>query len=222
MGSTFHFTIQAAKAPSPRSAFLEELQPLLQDKRILIVDDNATNRRILNRQAASWQMVPKATALPNEALAWVRDGQAFDIAVFDMQMPEMDGVQLAAEIRALGTPESKFPLIMLTSIGKLDSQEALQDFSAYLTKPIKPSSLFDVLVSIFSGRPTRTRKKELGQQFVLDPDMGSKWPLRILLAEDNATNQKLAVRLLDRLGYRIDVVGNGLEVLDSLQINLGV
>ena len=216
-GSSFHFTIRAAAAPTPRRAFLEEVQPLLENKRILIVDDNATNRRILTRQAVSWQMRPKATAFPREALEWIQEGQIFDIAVLDMQMPEMDGIQLAREIRELKTAAPKFPILMLTSLGRREVKEDMEEFAAFLTKPIKPSSLFDALVSIFSGETTRVLQRETAEQPVFDTDMGQNWPLRILLAEDNATNQKLALRLLGRIGYRADVAGNGLEVLDALR-----
>jgi CheY-like chemotaxis protein/HPt (histidine-containing phosphotransfer) domain-containing protein len=91
----------------------------------------------------------------------------------------------------------------------------MKEFSAFLNKPIKPSSLFDALVSIFTGRPTRVLPREAkGQQF--DAQMGKQWPLRILLAEDNATNQKLAQRLLARMGYGADVVANGLEAVEAV------
>jgi CheY-like chemotaxis protein len=215
-GSTFHFTIRAKAAPAPARAYLDEVQPVLQDKRVLVVDDNATNRRILSRQVELWQMRPQATASPMEALAWLRQGDSFDVAVLDMQMPDMDGLTVAKEIRKLQTPNSRLPLVMLTSLGRTEIKDDVDLFDAFLTKPIKPSSLFDALVSIFSGRPTRVLDREARGEAPFDAQMGQRWPLRILLAEDNATNQKLALRLLARMGYHADVAANGLEVLEAL------
>jgi signal transduction histidine kinase/DNA-binding response OmpR family regulator/HPt (histidine-containing phosphotransfer) domain-containing protein/PAS domain-containing protein len=216
-GSTFHFTIKAVAAPAPARAYLDEVQPVLEGKRVLIVDDNATNRRILSRQTESWQMLPEATASPLEALSWIRGGKTFDVAVLDMQMPDMDGVTLAREIRALQTPNSTFPLVMLTSLGRREVKEGIEEFVAFLTKPLKPSALFDALVSIFTGQPTRARPRGGMEDSQFDAHMGKHWPLRILLAEDNATNQKLALRLLARMGYQADVVANGLEALQALE-----
>ena len=215
-GSTFHFTIRAKAAPAPARAYLDEVQPALQDKRVLIVDDNATNRRILSRQVELWQMLPRTTALPLEALTWLRQGEAFDIAILDMQMPEMDGLTLAREIRQLQASSSEMPLVMLTSLGRNEVKEDVDLFAAFLTKPIKPSSLFDALVGILTGRTTRVLAREAVDQPQFDTSMARQLPLRILLAEDNATNQKLALRLLARMGYKADVAANGLEVLTAL------
>jgi signal transduction histidine kinase/DNA-binding response OmpR family regulator/PAS domain-containing protein len=232
LGSTFHFTISATAAPAPVRAYLDEIQPALQDKRVLIVDDNATNRRILSRQVELWQMLPQATASPIEALDWIRQGGSFDIAILDMQMPVMDGLALAREIRRLessssrdGSPASRLPLIMLTSLGRREVKEDMDEFTAFLTKPVKPSALFDALVSIFTGRPTRVLPRQSlprqpAEESQFDAQMGRQWPLRILLAEDNTTNQKLALHLLARMGYHADVAANGLEVLEALQRQL--
>jgi signal transduction histidine kinase/DNA-binding response OmpR family regulator/HPt (histidine-containing phosphotransfer) domain-containing protein/PAS domain-containing protein len=219
VGSTFHFTIRAQAAPAPARAYLDEVQPALEGKRVLIVDDNSANRRILCRQLELWHMLPQATASPLEALDWIRqaEGDAFDVAVLDMQMPEMDGLSLAGEIRKLPAPHSDLPLIMLTSLGRREVGEDGQEFAAFLTKPIKPSALFDALVGIFTGKPTHGLSRAAAQPPQFDAHMGQHWPLRILLAEDNATNQKLALRLLARMGYRADVVANGLEVLQALK-----
>jgi CheY-like chemotaxis protein len=217
VGSTFHFTIQATAAPAPARAYLDEVQPVLEGKRVLVVDDNATNRRILTLQTESWQMLPQATASPLEALDWIRGGEVFDVAILDMQMPDMDGLTLATEIRDLKSPNSKLPLVMLTSLGRREVREGMDEFAAFLTKPLKPSALFETLVSIFTGQPTRVRPREAGEKPQFDAHMGQHWPLRILLAEDNATNQKLALRLLDRMGYQADVAANGLEALEALE-----
>jgi signal transduction histidine kinase/DNA-binding response OmpR family regulator/HPt (histidine-containing phosphotransfer) domain-containing protein len=216
-GSIFHFTIRAKAAPAPVRAYLDEIEPALQGKRVLIVDDNATNRRILSRHVELWQMHPQPTASPAEALDWLRRGDTFDLAILDMQMPGMDGLTLAREIRKLQAPISELPLIMLTSLGRSEIKEDMDLFVAYLNKPIKPSSLFDSLVSIFTGQPTRVLPRTAEERTRFDPEMGQHLPLRLLLAEDNATNQKLALRLLARMGYQADVAANGVEALEALQ-----
>jgi len=216
-GSTFHFTIRAQAAPAPARAFLDEVQPLLDGRTVLIVDDNDTNRRILTRQVELWRMQPRAFGDPREAIKWIREGGIFDVGILDMQMPDMDGLTLAGEIRALGSVHATIPLIMLTSLGRRDIKAEDRQFAAFLTKPIKPSYLFDAMVGIFSGRPTRVMQRRTSDLHLFDSQMGERSPLRILLAEDNATNQKLALRILDRLGYKADVAANGLEVLSALE-----
>jgi CheY-like chemotaxis protein/HPt (histidine-containing phosphotransfer) domain-containing protein len=215
VGSVFHFTIRAVATPAPARAFQEDIQPALQGKRVLIVDDNATNRIILSRQVESWHMLAEATASPFEALAWLRQGRTFEVAILDMQMPDMDGVTLAQAIRQLASPNSRLPLIMLTSLGRREARDGAEEFAAFLTKPLKPSALFDALVGLFTGQPIRVLPHKPAEQS-FDAEMGQRVPLRILLAEDNTTNQKLALILLSRLGYQADVAANGIEVLQAL------
>jgi len=213
VGSTFHFTIQAKAAPAPSHAYLREIQPDLNGKRVLIVDDNEINRRILLLQTRAWGMAPVATASPGEALEWIRQGKPFDVALLDMQMPKIGGLTLAAEIRK---HESRISLVLLSSLHRQEIGVDEDAFAAFLLKPIKSSQLYEALVSIFGAEgDSQERDGEARPQF--DAEMGQRHPLRILLAEDNAVNQKLALRLLDRLGYRADLAANGLEVLDALQ-----
>jgi CheY-like chemotaxis protein/HPt (histidine-containing phosphotransfer) domain-containing protein len=223
-GTTFCFTIETQAAPLPVRPFLQEAQPDFVGKRLLIVDDNATNRRILNLQAESWQMIPEATGSPQEALAWLQAGKGYDAVITDMQMPEMDGLALANAIRNLQSPEAKrpsLPIIMLTSLGRRealkDSETTADHFAAFLTKPIKPSQLFNALAAIFSDRPQRVLPSDKPTAQLFDVTMGQRHPLHILLAEDHPTNQKLALRILERLGYRADVAANGLEVLVAIE-----
>ncbi|MFQ5627218.1 MAG: response regulator [bacterium] len=214
-GATFFFTIAAESVPGKVRIYLQSAQPQLAKKRLLIVDDNATNRRILNLQTKSWGMCSRAAASGPEALAWIKEGEAFDLAILDMQMPEMDGLTLAEEIRKLRSRE-QLPLVMLTSLGGYDDRvkTAAVDLAAYLSKPIKPSQLYNAIVGIFTGRVVRT-KKLLAQQ-ELDINLAQEQPLRILLAEDNQVNQKVALAILGKLGYRADVASNGLEVVEAL------
>ncbi len=220
VGTTFHFTIQAEAVPDVTYRYLHEVQPQLDGKRVLIVDDSSINRRILTLQVDSWGMLPTATASPIQALDWIRRGDPFDVAILDMQMPEMDGLMLAAEIRQVRDARA-LPLVMLTSLG---GREAVQEadlegveIAAFMTKPIKPSQLFEALLTVLAGQPTKVRRQEATKESRFDANMGQRFPLRILLAEDHATNQKLALMLLKRLGYRADVAANGLEVIEALE-----
>ena len=216
VGSKFHFTIRAATAPTPRRAYLHEVQPILHGKRILIVDDNATNRRILRLHGESWQVHTRETATAAEALQWLEAGTTFDLAILDMQMPEMDGITLAQMIRRLPGPAGNLPLVMLTSSGRLDASDHSALFAAYLAKPIKPSRLFNILVTIFSGQPIRIMPQPETPKHLFDHSMGSRLPLRILLVEDYPANQKLALKLLERMGYHADVAENGVQALTRL------
>jgi len=218
LGSTFHFTLLAQPAPASERPYLDTSQPRLLGKRILIIDDNATNRSILTLQTQSWGMVPYAYASGQEALALVHAGVPFDVAVLDMQIPDMDGLMLAEQIRRSRNGQV-LPLIMLTSLGRREIETWGVEFAAFLHKPIKPSQLYNALLSIFAeqeqARAVLKPTGGAGGQF--DTLLGQRLPLRILLAEDNTVNQKVALRLLERMGYRADVVANGLEVLEALQ-----
>jgi CheY-like chemotaxis protein/HPt (histidine-containing phosphotransfer) domain-containing protein len=231
LGSEFHFTIHASEVTSAAYDYLHETQPNLAGKRVLIVDDNETNRRILTLQTESWGMVPHTTASAGEALSWLRSGEQFAVGLLDMEMPEMDGPTLAREIRRVSAElandaagaesAAKFPLVLLSSLTDRDAMRQADDdyveFAATLTKPIKPSPLFDVLVEIFGEEGTRGAPRAMRAASAFDREMAEQLPLRILLAEDNAINQKLGIRLLARLGYRADVAGNGFETLDALR-----
>jgi CheY-like chemotaxis protein len=190
------------------------LQPVLQNKRVLIVDDNATNRRILKLQTQKWGMQPRVTQSPLRALKWIKAGDPFDLAILDMQMPEMDGATLARSIRKIYA-EKSLPIVLLTSLGRRELENDAIHFSAYLTKPIKPSSLFDTLTEIFAKH--RMMAKDEIPKNTLDPEIGKRNPLRILLAEDLLVNQKLALRLLEQMGYRADVAANGIEAIESIE-----
>jgi signal transduction histidine kinase/DNA-binding response OmpR family regulator len=208
-GAVFYFTLIAEATPRRQRVFMCGTHPQLGGKRLLIVDDNATNRQILVHQAEAWGMLPRAAVSGAQALDWLRRSDAFDVAILDMHMPEMDGATLAAEIRQLPGARA-LPLVMLTSLGYRDGDTR---FAACLTKPIKTSQLYDTLVTIFGGRPAKTPHADRGP---IDPNMAARHPLRILLAEDNAVNQKVALRILERMGYRAEVAANGIEVLEAL------
>ncbi len=215
-GSTFSFSIRAPKAQlaaAPRRAFFGE-QPMLSGKRLLVVDDNATHRKVLGLQAHRWGMQTRETASPSEALRRLREGEAFDLAILDMHMPEMDGVALARAIRGAG---HRLPLVLFSSLGRREAGDAA--FAATLPKPVRQSQLFDLFVTLLApadlAAPGASRAPVVAAR--LDAGMAQRHPLRILLAEDNVVNQKLALRLLQQMGYRADLASNGLEVIESLQ-----
>lgn len=228
VGSTFHFTIVANAARVPQRPYLRRHQPQLVGKQVLIVDDNALNRRILTLQTQSWGMQPRAVASGAEALDWIRRGISFDVAILDMQMPEMDGLSLASEIRQYRDSKS-LPLVMLTSVYR--RRAAIEasgiEFAAYLTKPLKPSQLYNALADILPTNshpeqpfmPSLTHRNGNGSHpnLKIKSPMSQEHPLRILLAEDNQVNQKVATHILKRVGYGIDIASNGIEVLEALE-----
>jgi signal transduction histidine kinase/CheY-like chemotaxis protein len=212
-GSTFHVVIRAEPAQAPPHAFLEPVQANLQDKRVLIVDDNESSRRILVLQTEAWGMQSVAVAAPRAALECLRRGETLDIALIDCQMPEMDGMTLLTEIRKVRGP-GDLPAILISSVGC--DPAGREAFSAVLTKPVRASQLYETLINILaSGHASSVQPAVAGPLF--DPEMAARVPLRILLAEDHATNQRLALLALGRLGYRADVAANGLEVLSALE-----
>lgn len=220
IGSTFYFTVVAESVTEIISFADDSMQLPLNGKRLLIVDDNATNRKILTLQTQSWGMLPRAAATGEEALAWLSQGDPFDIAILDMQMPQMDGLALASEIRKQ-SDRIGLPLVMLTSIGKPKPRDQNVDvnFSACLNKPVKQTQLYNVLLQSLNGQQFEHKKLGAGGRGLGKTPLAtfSDRALRILLAEDNLVNQKVALLMLQRIGYQADVVGNGLEVLAALQ-----
>ena len=213
-GSTFHFTIQSDSVPVTGKMGINIAQPSLAGRKLLIVDDNPTNRLILTRQSQSWGMLPFEATSAMDALKILEQKPMFDAAILDMQMPEIDGASLAQRIQQ--NPETAhLPLIMLTSLGKRPEDSAKANFAAYLTKPIKATLLYEILIGIFETTTTTPKKGDTRPLF--DPQMGIRHPLRILLAEDNIINQKVASSILDRLNYRVDLAANGYETIDALR-----
>ena len=212
-GSTFFFTIAARLAASPQPARRELTgrQPALAGKRLLVVDDNATNRKVLVLQTGKWGMASRDTESPSEALRWLQAGEAFDVAVLDMHMPEMDGLALAAEVHRL---RPALPLVLFSSLGRREAGDTEGLFNAYLSKPLRQSHLFDTLVGLLSDDAAPMVALPKGRT-TIDPGTATRHPLRILLAEDNVVNQKLALRLLQQMGYRADLASNGIEAVES-------
>jgi len=211
-GSTFHFTIIADEVEALERAAADGEQLELADKRVLIVDDNARNRLLLKLQTERWGMRARDTNSPAVALEWIVQGDPFDVALLDYQMPEMDGIALAREIRAVRGAHTPV-LILLSSAGQsLASAHADAGFAAELSKPLRLSHLRDRLLETIGDQ----RDTSAGAAPPLACDVASSVPLRILLAEDNPINQNVALRLLERLGYGADVVSDGRQALARL------
>ncbi|MFK7751848.1 MAG: GAF domain-containing protein [Sedimentitalea sp.] len=214
-GSTFHFTLSAtpAKLLRSKSQDLTGAQAQLAGKRILVVDDNATNRRILELQTGKWGTQTTSTDGADAALSALKGGAGFDLAILDMHMPGRDGIALAKEIKAT---HPRLPLILFSSLGLRDEEAEADLFDAFLAKPLRQSHLFDTLVTMFQPKGTPSALAVPAKKPKIDAELAARHPLRILLAEDNLVNQKLALRLLQQMGYRADVASNGVEALESV------
>jgi two-component system, sensor histidine kinase and response regulator len=219
-GTTFQFTARFGKStavapvgPAPRET--------LENARVLVVDDNATNRRILDQQLEGWKLPHRVAASGTEALRLLRlaaaSGEPYTFALLDMQMPEMDGLTLARAIKAepaiAGTR-----LVLLTSLGRIlnnDEQRAV-GIDACLAKPAKQSKLFDTLAEIAHREASGTAATHVSTPPAVGPASGAA-KLRVILAEDNPVNQKVALAQLRALGCQADVAANGLEVIAAIE-----
>jgi two-component system, sensor histidine kinase and response regulator len=221
-GSIFWFTIPFAQPSAPVARALPAWTDL-RGVRVLVVDDNATNRRLFHLYLSNWGVESDEVEGGRQGLARLRravaEGRPYDLALLDYQMPEMDGLELARRIKA-EPALAAIKLVLVTSTGQREEvkQGQAEILAATLNKPIRQSQLFNTLASVLgqaallvAPRPRRPVSAPPVSEERHGPPRG-----RILVAEDNAVNQKLIVRLLDKLGYRTDVVGNGLEVLDAL------
>jgi len=213
-GSTFFFTLKVPVSDAAPRVYVKGKLTELVNKKILLVDDNPTNIRILEHQCKQWGMIPQSAQSPKDALQLIRSEYKFDLALIDMVMPEMTGLELGTEIRKY-LDIKNLPAIMLTSAtlsGEAERHVA-QLFNATLSKPIKQNQLFDVVTSILANRTPSTgtliEKKNI--------KLSENYPLRILLAEDNNINRKLALSMFEKIGYAADAVGNGLEAVDAFE-----
>lgn len=212
VGSTFYFTIAATVA---QQSVAELSENLLVGKRVLIVDDNATNRKILTLQARSWGMSSRAVESGIKALEAILQEARFDLCILDMQMPEMNGLTLARAIRQRGEYRD-LPLVMLSSLGKQEIIQQARDinFAAIINKPLEQSRLYQVLARAVSGQLIKVKTTDTS---FINANLADELPLNILLAEDIVVNQKVALLILKQLGYRADVASNGIEVLEALR-----
>jgi len=223
-GTEFWFTVCMGKQPvharkGEQTMPAGLLQAGIRGARILIVDDNATNREILRVQFTAWGARSDEAADGKTGLGMMHQamtaGDPYAVAVLDMQMPGMDGETLGRAIRSDRALHDTH-LLMLTSLGQRGDVTRLEKigFAAYLTKPVRQSELFDSLAAVFSGQAAYSKKPMLTRHKVREL---RRINVRILLAEDNITNQQVALGILKKLGLRADVVANGAEALKALE-----
>ncbi|OQY27605.1 MAG: hypothetical protein B6244_10110 [Candidatus Cloacimonetes bacterium 4572_55] len=217
-GSTFHFTIKTTPDPGREEDYQTGVAPDIKEKRILIVDDNHINRRILMLQFQHWGAIPVDVASAREALDILEDWRSFDLIVSDFHMPEMDGMEMCQEIRKTISNDNLPILILSSSIGnQLQSAALVGDFiSAYISKPVKQAQLFEVACNILADR--KIVKHDMEKRLLkTDKKLSETFPLRILMAEDIESNVKVAQRMLKFLGYTSDVAPDGQKALAALE-----
>ena len=210
-GSTFRFSVIVESLPESAKPAPAPVRGVIEGRRLLVVDDNPTNCRILTSLARNHGMTSFAVESGPEALALLGSGERFDFAILDMQMPDMDGLMLAQAIRSRH-PEMVMPLVLLSSLGQ---RELIRDrtlFVACLTKPAKPAHVLDVLAQAAA----RSGPAEVKPVAPAPVSPRSNRTERVLLAEDNRVNQKVALHMLAHLGYRADIAANGFEVIQAL------
>ncbi len=215
-GTSFFFTLFAKVTHSRRRVNFLTSSAMLKDQRVLIVDDGEINRRILHIQTERWGMIPEIFEKPEDALAWLQKEPLLDVAILDLQMPAMDGCQLARKIHLLDKYKD-IPLILLSSSlpSKGTDTNSIDEFAVRLMKPIKQAELFSALTAALGKVKNVT--KSLRQNKTFDHTLAARLPLKILVAEDNIINQKVAMRVLQQFGYRTDLASNGKEAVEAVE-----
>jgi PAS domain S-box-containing protein len=227
-GSDFQFEIPCHSVQTGPIAWNSAGNQPLAGKRVLIVDDNATNRRILDLQTTRWGMHPVSMASGASALQLLANGEHFDVALLDVQMPGMDGYELAARIRSSHS-DTRLPILVLTSQGTESLRSQQLGVAKTLSKPIKAAQLMTALSRVFervvhtgishTGAPATPSTDSSSASVAATPAkrrLADDWPLRILLAEDNKVNQRVATLILNGLGYPVTVADNGLTTVAML------
>jgi len=222
-GSTFWFTVRLSKPPADATDFRRAKPFDLEGVRVLVVDDSASGRRILEQQTAIWRMRPESVGSAAEALSALRrgveKGEPFEVAILDFVMPEMDGLTVAREIRA-DPALRRTRLVMITGVGMHHEIQSWREsgIDAYLVKPVRQSRLQECLGAALSGSIPDTSSRTAGARMGSAAEPGrSGPPLRILMAEDNAVNRKVALRQLKKLGYTADSVTNGVAAVEAMR-----
>ena len=214
-GATFHFTILVRAAAANTPPAWQAPQPQLTGKRLLVVEDNATNRTIFSQRGAQWGMVVETAATAQQALALLEESQGFDALILDLQLPDTDALALTSEIRQ-HTTGRYLPILLLSSIraGSDELRPLPPGTAISIHKPIRPAQLLDALCRALSVQVQREKKAPAAP--ALDASLARRLPLRVLLADDNPINQKVGLSVLHKLGYEADIATNGLEVLKAL------
>ncbi|RYE17493.1 MAG: response regulator, partial [Sphingobacteriales bacterium] len=214
-GSSFNFNILSTVSTKDKLVQHGSDITGLNGKRVLIVDDNQTNLRILQLQLEQWNLVPVSVTSATEALHILNDTAAprFDLVITDMQMPDMDGVDLARGVKKVKNPP---PVIMLSSIGDETKKKYADLFSSILVKPVKQQHLRTSIQSAMASKK-EVALPEAKAATVLPADFAEKFKLNILVAEDNTINQRLIERILHKLGYQPTIVATGVQALEKME-----
>ena len=203
-GTTFTFTMQSSPSLQTLRSYVTNNIAGMEGKQVLVVDDNLTNRCILKNQLELWKLVPTLASSGIEALDIMATGISFDLVLTDMQMPDMDGCELAQNIRRL---KPQLPVILLSSVGDERNKKYAGLFNSILTKPIKQEMLCKLIINELRGKVNAATDIQQTQKLSLD--FAQQHPLRILVAEDNLVNQKLTLKILSKLGFEADLAENG-------------
>jgi CheY-like chemotaxis protein len=211
IGTSIQFTVKAMISQESIRQYVNSNDGLHEGKRILVVDDNATNLGILKAQLEQWKIVP-TLALSGDRALEILKSEKFDMVITDMQMPDMDGVQFANLVKA---DNDLLPIVLLSSIGDESKSQHPGLFSGVLNKPVKQQQLKRTIHSALRpGSIIPAEEQKPGA--VLSEDFAQQYPLNILIAEDNPVNQKLAIRVLNKLGYKdLTIATNGLEAVEK-------
>ncbi len=210
-GSTFHFTIQAEEVITPLNETLKSALPALSGRNMLVVDDNAASREVLTHYARHWKMKTVCVESASKALATLRE-YSFDLALVDTQLAEVESEEFANRIRLL--PNGKIlPLISLVPLGQRKGMVDTHLYAASINKPIKQDLLLEAIWNVLTRRISQSINPTESRSLQVDAEMGRKLPLRILMAEDNPVNQRVAQMMLGKLGYQAEVAGNGVEAV---------
>jgi PAS domain S-box-containing protein len=218
-GSNFYFTIAAPVVANTKREKLTDDIVNLAGKKVLIVDDNSPHWKVIKIQLESWKMEVDVSQSPEAALAKLSQEPRFDLAIFDISILESKGLFFAQKIRQIPGYRT-LPLVVISSWSTVVKNYKYPDLEIAncLSKPVKQSQLYDALVNIFNQEKIQQNTLELKtDNITTDLNLAKKLPLRILLAEDTVVNQKVALLMLNKMGYRADIAANGLEVLDALQ-----
>ncbi|HEV2208134.1 MAG TPA: response regulator [Verrucomicrobiae bacterium] len=215
-GATFHFSILARAAAVVTPAPWQTAQSQLAGRRVLLVEDNPTNRRLMTYRARQWGLTIDTAASSEEALRLLQGEGHFDAAILDLQLPDLDGFSLAERLRQLPN-RGDLPLLLLTNarLRGDDIRPARAGISIYIHKPVRPIQLLEALCRALSVHVQQEKKPPAA--LTLDASLAQRLPLRLLLADDNPINQKVGLSVLGKLGYRADLANNGLEVLRALE-----
>jgi signal transduction histidine kinase/CheY-like chemotaxis protein/HPt (histidine-containing phosphotransfer) domain-containing protein len=223
-GSSFFFTI-VAEAGEATEAVEVPVGESLAEKKILIVDDNDTNRLVLSRRLGRWGIQTVAAESGEQAIELVRTRGPFDMVIIDVLMPRIDGLMLAKQLQS-DPAAAALPIVILSSVGTRELDELMErtglrrsDFVAILSKPVRQAQLIKVLGAAFASRPRKEATPEKATPEI-DAKLSENRPLHILVAEDNQVNQRVAVRMLERMGYAADVAVHGIEVLEKLKTSV--